>query len=143
MVGFGEIAASKTLQRRSQIRGGRTTMAAARKVITTCAVTGSIHTPTMTPHLPITPDEIARGIRSAPPRPAPRSSICTRAIPKDGKPTPDPEGVHAVPAAHQAGRPTRCVNITTGGGHGMTLQERLAGALARQPGDGAPATWAR
>ena len=32
-----------------------------RKAIITCAVTGSIHTPTMSPHLPITPDEIARG----------------------------------------------------------------------------------
>ena len=35
-------------------------MAAKRKVIITCAVTGAIHTPTMSPHLPITPDEITR-----------------------------------------------------------------------------------
>ncbi|MCC7274645.1 MAG: 3-keto-5-aminohexanoate cleavage protein, partial [Alphaproteobacteria bacterium] len=34
-------------------------MAAAKKVIITCAVTGSIHTPTMSPHLPLTPDEVA------------------------------------------------------------------------------------
>jgi uncharacterized protein (DUF849 family) len=30
-----------------------------RKVIITCAVTGAIHTPSMSPHLPVTPDEIA------------------------------------------------------------------------------------
>ena len=35
-------------------------MASARKVIITCAVTGSIHTPSMSPHLPLTPDEIAK-----------------------------------------------------------------------------------
>ena len=35
-------------------------MASTRKVIITCAVTGSVHTPSMTPHLQITPDEIAR-----------------------------------------------------------------------------------
>ena len=66
-------------------------MAAGRKVIITCAVTGSIHTPTMTPYLPITPDEIARRVDRARPRPAPRSSISMPAIPKDGRPTPDPD----------------------------------------------------
>ena len=54
-------------------------MASNRKVIISCAVTGSIHTPTMTPHLPITPDGDRRGRRSARPRRARRSCTSTRA----------------------------------------------------------------
>jgi Uncharacterized conserved protein len=50
-----------------------------RSVIITCAITGSIHTPSMSPHLPVTPEEIADAALGAA-KPAPRSSICTRAI---------------------------------------------------------------
>jgi uncharacterized protein (DUF849 family) len=49
------------------------------KVIITCAVTGAIHTPSMSPYLPVTPDEIAEAA-SARRRRAPRSCTCTRAI---------------------------------------------------------------
>ena len=59
------------------------------KVIITCAVTGSIHTPTMSPHLPITPDEIATdGVAAAE---AGASILHLHARdPNDGRPTPDP-----------------------------------------------------
>ena len=80
--------------------------------------------------------------RSARPRRARRSCICTRAIPKDGRPTPGSRGVHAVPAAHQAGADA-VINITTGGGHGMTRRGAAGGAAARQAGDVLAATWAR
>ena len=56
------------------------------KVIITCAVTGAIHTPTMPPYLPITPDEIAREAIAAAEGGAP-SSISMRAIPKPASPT--------------------------------------------------------
>ena len=51
-------------------------MAKARKVIITCAVTGSIHTPSMSPYLPVTADEITEAALGAP-RPVLRSFICT------------------------------------------------------------------
>jgi hypothetical protein len=56
------------------------------KVIITCAVTGAIHTPSMSPHLPVTRRRSPRP-RSAPPRPAPRSSTCMPAIPRTAGPT--------------------------------------------------------
>jgi uncharacterized protein (DUF849 family) len=68
-------------------------MAAARKVIITCAVTGSIHTPTMTPYLPITPEQIARDAIDA--AEAGASIIDLHADARPGR-------VHAVPAAHQS-----------------------------------------
>ena len=80
--------------------------------------------------------------RSPRPRPAPRSSICMRATRRTAAPTPDPGRLHAVPAAHQAGDRRR-------GQHhhrrrpGMTLEERLAGAAARQARKCARSTWAR
>lgn len=101
------------------------------KVIITCASTGSIHTPTMTPHLPLTPADIAR--QSIDAAKAGASIIHLHARdPHNGKPTPDPavfmeflptikEGCDAV------------VNITTGGGHGMSVDERLAAPLAASP----------
>ena len=65
-------------------------MAGSGKVIITCAVTGGIHTPTMSPHLPITPDEIADDSIGA--WEAGASIIHLHARdPKDGSPTPSPE----------------------------------------------------
>ena len=65
-------------------------MAGADKVIITCAVTGSIHTPTMSPHLPLTPDEIAEASIGA--WEAGASIIHLHARdPRDGSPTPDPD----------------------------------------------------
>ncbi len=101
------------------------------KVIITCAVTGSIHTPTMSPHLPITPDEIAEASIGA--WEAGASIIHLHARdPRDGSPTPDPDTFMAfLPRIKQA--TDAVVNITTGGGHGMSLQERLAAPLRASP----------
>jgi uncharacterized protein (DUF849 family) len=101
------------------------------KVIITCAVTGSIHTPTMSPYLPITPDEVAREAIAAAEAGASILHLHAR-DPKDGKPTPDPEVfMQFLPRIKQATEAV--VNITTGGGHGMTLQERLAAAFRTSP----------
>jgi uncharacterized protein (DUF849 family) len=106
-------------------------MAAARKVIITCAVTGSIHTPTMTPYLPLTPEEIARASIDAAEAGAAIIHLHAR-DPKDGRPTPDPEVfMQFLPRIKQ--NTDAVLNITTGGGHGMTLQERMAGALKAKP----------
>ncbi|MGH7124408.1 MAG: 3-keto-5-aminohexanoate cleavage protein, partial [Stellaceae bacterium] len=63
--------------------------AVAKKVIITCAVTGSIHTPTMSPHLPLTPDEVATQAIDAAEAGAAILHLHAR-DPKDGRPTPDP-----------------------------------------------------
>jgi uncharacterized protein (DUF849 family) len=102
-----------------------------RKVIITCAVTGSIHTPTMSPHLPITPEQIADDAVRAAEAGAAILHLHAR-DPKDGRPTPDPEVFMAflprIKAATDA-----VLNITTGGGHNMTVQERLAAPLRTKP----------
>ena len=105
-------------------------MARSDKVIITCAVTGSIHTPTMSPWLPITPDEIAEASIGA--WEAGASIIHLHARNPDGSPTPDP-GVFMqfLPRIKQS--TDAVVNISTGGGHGMSLEERLAGALRASP----------
>jgi uncharacterized protein (DUF849 family) len=105
--------------------------AAGRKVIITCAVTGSIHTPTMSPYLPLTPDEVASQAIEAAEAGAAILHLHAR-DPKDGRPTPDP-GVFMqfLPRIKQATESV--VNITTGGGHGMSLAERLAAPLKAKP----------
>jgi uncharacterized protein (DUF849 family) len=106
-------------------------MAASRKVIITCAVTGSIHTPTMTPHLPITPDEIAQASIEAAEAGASVIHLHAR-DPKDGRPTPDPAVfMEFLPRIKQ--NTDAVINITTGGGHGMTVQDRLAAPLKTKP----------
>jgi uncharacterized protein (DUF849 family) len=107
------------------------TMAETRKVIITCAVTGSIHTPTMTPYLPITPDEIADGAVGAAEAGAAILHLHAR-DPKDGRPTPDPKVFMAFLPKIRAGTDA-VINITTGGGHNMTVQERLAAPLLAKP----------
>jgi uncharacterized protein (DUF849 family) len=104
---------------------------AARKVIITCAVTGSVHTPTMSPYLPITPDEIARESVAAAEAGAAIIHLHAR-NPSDGKPTPDPAVfMQFLPRIKQ--QSDAVINITTGGGHGMTLEERLAAPLRTSP----------
>jgi len=106
-------------------------MAEARKVIITCAVTGSIHTPTMSPHLPITPDEIAQAAIGAAEAGAAIIHLHAR-DPKDGRPTPSPDVfMQFLPRIKQS--TDAVVNITTGGGHGMTVLERLAAPLKTSP----------
>lgn len=106
-------------------------MVSARKVIITCATTGSIHTPTMSPHLPITPNEVAEQSIAAAEAGAAIIHLHAR-DPDDGKPTPDPNVfMQFLPRIKQSCESV--INITTGGGHGMTLQERLAAPLQAQP----------
>jgi uncharacterized protein (DUF849 family) len=106
-------------------------MARSGKVIITCAVTGSIHTPTMSPYLPLTPDEVAEQAIGAAEAGAAILHLHAR-DPKDGRPTPDPKVfMEFLPRIKQATKAV--VNITTGGGHGMTLEERLAAPLRASP----------
>ncbi len=106
-------------------------MADARKVIITCAVTGSVHTPSMSPHLPITPDEIATEAIAAAEAGASILHLHAR-DPKDGRPTPDPDVfMQFLPRIKQS--TDAVVNITTGGGSGMKLEERLAAPLRASP----------
>ncbi len=106
-------------------------MARARKVIVTCAVTGSIHTPSMSPHLPVTPQEIAEAAIGAAQAGASVVHLHAR-DPVDGRPTQDPAlFAQFLPAIMQA-----CdvvINITTGGAATMTIEERLQPALRFAP----------
>ena len=104
---------------------------ASKKVIITCAVTGAIHTPTMSAALPITPDEIAAGAIGAAEAGASIIHLHAR-DPRDGRPTPDPDVfMQFLPRIKQS--TDAIINITTGGGHNMTVQERLAAPLQCQP----------
>jgi uncharacterized protein (DUF849 family) len=103
----------------------------ARKVIVTCAVTGSVHTPSMTPHLPITPDDIARESIEAAEAGAAVIHLHAR-DPKDGRPTPDPDVfMQFLPRIKQT--TNAVVNITTGGSLGMSMEDRLAAPLRAKP----------
>ena len=106
-------------------------MADARKVIITCAVTGSIHTPTMSPYLPITPEQVAENAIGAAEAGAAILHLHAR-DPKDGRPTPDP-AVFAQFLPQICARTDAVINITTGGSQKMTLDERLAAPLAFKP----------
>src|ERR1700676_1585070 len=101
------------------------------KVIITCAVTGSIHTPTMSPYLPLTPDEVARDAIAAAEAGAAILHLHAR-DPKAGSPTPDPDVfMQCLPRIKQA--TNAVVDITTGGGVGMTLEVRLAAPSRSKP----------
>jgi len=101
------------------------------KVIITCAVTGAIHTPSMSDYLPITPKEIAEQAIAAAEAGAAILHLHAR-DPKDGRPTPDPAVfMQFLPVIKQS--TDAVVNITTGGGLGMTLDERLAAPLQAKP----------
>ena len=99
----------------------------ARKIIITCAVTGSVHTPSMSPHLPITPDQIAEQAIEAAQAGAAILHLHARS-PQDGRPSFEPSVYRQfLPRIHAA--TDAVINITTGGSHTMTLDQRLAGAL--------------
>ena len=101
------------------------------KVIVTCALTGSVHTPTMSEYLPITPEEIARQAIDAAAAGAAILHLHAR-NPEDGRPTPDPEIFQRfVPRIAEA--TDAVINITTGGSTQMSLQERLAYPLLAKP----------
>ncbi len=102
-----------------------------RKVILTCAVTGSMHTPTMSKYLPLTTEQIRdESIAAA------QAGVSVLHLharnPEDGRPTGDPD-VYAqyLPAIHEA--TDAVINLTTGGSPTMTVEERLAAAARFEP----------
>jgi uncharacterized protein (DUF849 family) len=101
------------------------------KVIVSCAVTGSIHVPTVSEYLPITPQEIADGAIGAAEAGAAIVHLHAR-DPASGRPVPDPEIFAQFLPKIRHGCDA-VINITTGGGHGMTLEERSAAARAFKP----------
>jgi uncharacterized protein (DUF849 family) len=106
-------------------------MTQARKVIITCAVTGAIHTPSMSPYLPVTPQEIADAAVGAAEAGAAIVHLHAR-DPETGKPDQRPEAfARFLPLIKQ--RSDVVVNLTTGGGLGMTVEERVAPAARFKP----------
>lgn len=102
-----------------------------KKVIITCAVTGAIHTPSMSPHLPVTPDQIAEAAIGAARAGAAIVHLHAR-DPDTGRPTQDPE-VFSRFLPRIKSETDAIINITTGGSPHMTVQERLQPALSFQP----------
>jgi uncharacterized protein (DUF849 family) len=103
----------------------------AKSVIITCAITGSLHTPSMSPHLPITPAEIAAESIAAAAAGAAILHLHAR-DPKDGRPTADPRVFQEFLPRIKQGTDA-IVNLTTGGAPGMTIDERLAAPEAASP----------
>ena len=106
-------------------------MAAEKKVIITCAVTGSIHTPSMSPHLPITADEIAEAAIGASEAGAAIVHLHAR-NPRTGQPDQNPDLFRPFLQVIRQ-RCDAVLNITTGGSQTMTIQERLRPALEFKP----------
>lgn len=104
---------------------------ARRKVIITCAVTGSIHTPTMSPYLPVTPDEIASASIDAAKAGAAIIHLHAR-DPADGRPSADAQIFRAFMSKINDSCDA-VLNISTGGSSLMTLDTRLAPARALRP----------
>ncbi len=103
----------------------------AKSVIITCAPTGGIHTPTMSPHLPITPQQISTAAIEAADAGASIIHLHAR-DPETGKPDPRPETfMQFLPVIKQS--TDAVINISTGGGLGMTIDERLAAAVHASP----------
>src|SRR5262249_34408498 len=106
-------------------------MPAKRKVIITCAVTGAIHTPTMSPHLPITPDEITREALAAAEAGASILHLHAR-NPETGQPDQTPEAFgRFLPRIKQG--TNAVINITSGGSPYMKVEERVLPAATFKP----------
>lgn len=106
-------------------------MRQAESVIISCAITGSIHTPSMSPHLPVTPDEIAESAIGAAEAGAAILHLHAR-VPETGAPTPDPD-VYLRFLPRIAAATDAVINITTGGGQTMTVDDRLAAPYRFEP----------
>jgi uncharacterized protein (DUF849 family) len=103
----------------------------ARKVIITCAVTGAIHTPSMSPHLPVTPEEIAEAAIGAAEAGAAIVHLHAR-DPNTGRPDQSPEAF--APFLQVVKQRSDCViNITTGGAPTMLVEERVRPAAHYKP----------
>ena len=106
-------------------------MTMSQSVIITCAVTGGIHTPTMSPYLPITPSEIAEAAIGASEAGASIIHLHAR-HPETGRPDYRPETfMQFLPVIKQ--NCDAVINVSTGGGLGMSIDERLAAALHASP----------
>src|SRR5271157_6406830 len=106
-------------------------MASSNKVIITCAVTGAIHTPSMSPHLPVTPEEIADAAVGAAEAGAAIVHLHAR-NPKTGQPDQTPEAF--APFLKVIKQRSDCViNLTTGGAPTMSIAERVRPASVYKP----------
>jgi uncharacterized protein (DUF849 family) len=103
----------------------------ANKVIITCAVTGSIHTPSMSPHLPVTAQEIADAAVGAAEAGAAIVHLHAR-DPKDGRPDQSPEAFAPILKSIKQ-RTGAVLNITTGGAATMTIEQRVKPAATFGP----------
>ena len=103
----------------------------ARKVIITCAVTGSIHTPSMSPYLPVTAEEIAEAAIGAAEAGAAIVHLHAR-NPRDGRPDQTPEAFEPFLRLIKQ-RSNVVVNLTTGGAPLMTIEERVRPAAVFKP----------
>jgi len=106
-------------------------MATKRKVIITCAPTGAIHTPSMSPYLPVTPQEIGDAALAAAKAGAAILHLHAR-DPDDGRPTQDPAVFQQFLPRIKA-ETDAVVNITSGGSPHMTVEERLKPAHFFKP----------
>ena len=106
-------------------------MAAKGKVIITCAVTGAIHTPSMSPHLPVTPEQITEAAVGAAEAGAAIVHLHAR-DPETGAPDQSPEAfARFLPQIRQ--RTGAVINLTTGGAPTMTVEERVRPAATFKP----------
>lgn len=104
---------------------------ARKSVIITCAITGSLHTPSMSPYLPITPDQIAAEAVAATEAGAAIIHLHAR-DPETGRPTANPDVfMEFLPRIKQ--QTDAVLNLTTGGAPGMTIDERLAAPERASP----------
>ena len=101
------------------------------KVIISCAVTGAIHTPSMSPHLPITASEIAEAAIGAAEAGAAIIHLHAR-DPENGRPDQNPDLFEPFLKVIKQ-RSDAVINLTTGGHPSMTLEERLRPATTFQP----------
>jgi len=101
------------------------------KVIITCAVTGSIHTPSMSPYLPVTAEEIAEAALGAAEAGAAVVHLHAR-NPKDGRPDQTPEAFEPFLKVIKQ-RSDVVVNLTTGGSPFMSVEERIKPASVFKP----------
>lgn len=101
------------------------------KIIITCAITGSIHTPSMSPYLPVTAEEITDNAIEAADAGAAILHLHAR-DPKNGRPSADPKHFMAFLPQIKQGCDA-VLNISTGGSATMTLEDRLAAPKRAKP----------
>ena len=106
-------------------------MSSKRKTIITCAITGAIHTPSMSPHLPVTPDEIAQSALEAAEAGAAIVHLHARNA-ETGRPDQSPEAFGKFLSKIRA-RSNVVINLTTGGAPSMTVAERVQPAAHFKP----------